>query len=283
MMSDENASPVFMGDNSDPQMQQAYERARATFRYFWRELSWERRRIIPALQMAAIKAPFWDETDQTGNIKVANQNPSSTVEQMWVGDLDFDGRTLRGTLLNAPNWLQSVARGDTVDLPFERLSDWMYVIDDQVFGGFTIQHLRSQMPPEERDNHDAAWGLNFGDPTVVRLVPTPPQRGQAVELSAVLAHWYSPQQSDFDEHPMSLAMAEKLREHLVENPDFVHDTNDDGWTYLHLEALAGNLAMVQVLLDAGADPTARTADGRTALQLAHTLGWERIVAYLASR
>lgn len=274
-MSDGNASPVFFGDNSDPEMQRACERARATFRYLWRELSWERRRIIPALNMAAIKAPFWDEPTE--------ENDPPTVEQMWVGDVDFDGLTLTGTLLNAPNWLQSVARGDTVRLPLDRLSDWMYVIDDQVFGGFTIQHLRSQMPPEERDNHDAAWGLNFGDPSVVRLMPHPPGRGEPVEPSATLSNWYPAEQTDFDEHPMSLAMAEKLREHLAEHPEFIHQCGEDGWTYLHQEALAGNLATVQVLLEAGADRQARTADGRTALQLAHALGWERIVALLSQR
>jgi uncharacterized protein YegJ (DUF2314 family) len=274
-MSEGNASPVYFGDNSDPELQRAYERARATFRYLWRELSWERRRILPALDMAAIKAPFSDEaTDETD---------SPPVEQMWVGDIDFDGRTLTGTLLNSPNWLQSVARGDTVRVPLERLSDWMYVIDGQVFGGYTIQYLRERMSPEERHQHDAAWGLNFGDPAVVRLVPAPPGRGEAVADSAILSRWYSPEQTDFDEHPMSLTMAETLRKHLAENSDGVHSCDEDGWTYLHHEALAGNLASVQVLLQAGADPTACTPDGRTPLQLAHALGWEKIVAVLTSR
>jgi uncharacterized protein YegJ (DUF2314 family) len=49
-----------MFDDSDPEMQRAYESARATFRYFWREVAWERRRIIPALSLAAVKAPFSD-------------------------------------------------------------------------------------------------------------------------------------------------------------------------------------------------------------------------------
>jgi uncharacterized protein len=48
-MSESQPSRVFMFDNSDPEMQRAYENARATFRYFWREIAWERRRIVPAL------------------------------------------------------------------------------------------------------------------------------------------------------------------------------------------------------------------------------------------
>jgi len=49
-----------MFDDSDPEMQRAYENARANFRYFWREVAWERRRIVPALDLACVKAPFSD-------------------------------------------------------------------------------------------------------------------------------------------------------------------------------------------------------------------------------
>ena len=45
-------SKVFMSKDDDPEMQRAYENARATFRYFWREISWERRRIVPGLDLA---------------------------------------------------------------------------------------------------------------------------------------------------------------------------------------------------------------------------------------
>jgi hypothetical protein len=51
-------SKVFMFDDSDPEMQNAYLSARANFRYFWREVAWERRRIIPALDLACAKAPL---------------------------------------------------------------------------------------------------------------------------------------------------------------------------------------------------------------------------------
>ena len=36
---------VFLGDS--PEMRQASASAQRSFKYFWRELSWERRRIIP--------------------------------------------------------------------------------------------------------------------------------------------------------------------------------------------------------------------------------------------
>src|SRR5262249_31335210 len=59
-MSESQSSQVFMFNDSDPEMQCAYESARVTFRYFWREVAWERRRIISGLDLACVKAPFSD-------------------------------------------------------------------------------------------------------------------------------------------------------------------------------------------------------------------------------
>jgi ankyrin repeat protein len=44
--------------------------------------------------------------------------------------------------------------------------------------------------------------------------------------------------------------------------------------------LNGNTATVNVLLEAGADPDAVTNHGMTPLQLAKSLGWEKVVALL---
>src|SRR5262245_60992459 len=95
-------SKVFMFDNSNPEMQAAYLRARASFRYFWREVAWERRRIVPALDMECVKAPFSD--GEHG--KRVEGRPE--VEHMWMSEIDFDGRVVSGVLLNSPNWLQTV-------------------------------------------------------------------------------------------------------------------------------------------------------------------------------
>lgn len=51
---------VYYHKDNDPEMQKAIDEARATFRYFWREMSWEYRRIVPALDMSAVKVPFQD-------------------------------------------------------------------------------------------------------------------------------------------------------------------------------------------------------------------------------
>ncbi|WP_029629924.1 DUF2314 domain-containing protein [Zavarzinella formosa] len=266
-----SSSKVFMFDNNDPEMQQACENARASFRYFWREVSWERRRIIPALDMACVKTAFSDGEPEAGG----TDNPE--VEQMWLGDVDFDGEFVSGVLLNSPNWLKSVKAGDTARRPLGEISDWMYGISGEVFGAYTVNLLRSRMGRAERQEHDAAWGLNFGDPAKIRVAPEPNKGG------GLLKGWFGKKQPDSQEHPMSENMAATLRKQLKEDPSMLTVTDDRGWTFLHQEALAGNAATVKTLLEAGADPKAATHDGKTPLQLARSLGWEKVAALLAAR
>ena len=268
-MSESQSSPVFMFDNSDPEMQRAYEAARLTFRYFWREVAWERRRIVPGLDLACVKAPFCD-----GRGKEADGAPRS--EHMWLADVDFDGELVTGALFNSPSWVTSVKKGDSVRVPLNTISDWIYAISGAAFGGYTVNLMRSRMEPQERQEHDAAWGLNFGDPSKVRVIPEQGKGG------GLLRSWFSGQSAHTQEHPMSVNMAASLKKQLAKDPSLISSTNDRGWSLLHHEALAGSAPTVKVLLEAGADPTRQTNDGKTPLQLAQSLGWDNVVALLTS-
>ena len=269
-MSESQPSRVFMFDDSDPEMQRANENARATFRYFWREVAWERRRIIPALDLACVKAPFSDGEQ-------GRRTPNTPeVEQMWMSEVDFDGRFVSGVLLNAPNWLKTVKAGDAVRIPLGQISDWMYAISGEVFGAYTVNLLRSRMGGRERQEHDSAWGLNFGDPTKIRVTPEP-NKG-----TAFLKSWFGKRQAATGEHPMSENMAASLKDQLAKDLTLVSAKDERGWTFLHQEALTGSSPTVKILLEAGADPNAVTNHGMTPLQLAQSLGWDKVVALLMS-
>jgi ankyrin repeat protein len=79
---------------------------------------------------------------------------------------------------------------------------------------------------------------------------------------------------------MSEGMAGKLKEQLSKNRSLISSKDDRGRTLLHQEALAGNVATVQVLLAAGADRNALTSNGMTPLALAQSLGWRKVVEVL---
>ncbi|MCA9607961.1 MAG: DUF2314 domain-containing protein [Myxococcales bacterium] len=232
---------------SDAEMQAASDRAQQTFKYFWRELTWEYRRIVPGCAVKMVKIGF-----PTG--RPADPGPSH--EHMWVDRIDFDGLRVYGTLNNQPNWIAGLNEGDAVDVPLAQVSDWIYSRDDQVFGGFTVHLIRSRMGAAEQRSHDEAWGYDFSGPP--QLAPGSPD----------------------DEHPMSENMAPVYRDQLAGDTSPARFVDQNGWTQLHHFALGGSHAIVDVLLHAGADPSAKTPDGRTARDLAVAMGWPRVVARL---
>jgi uncharacterized protein YegJ (DUF2314 family) len=230
------SSPTFHASSDD--LAGARQGARETFKYFWRELSWEGRRIVPRFDLMCVKLEFED---------------AGRIEYMWIDEVDFDGELVSGRLMNAPNELTNVNAGDAVRTRLsDRFWDWMLAGAEGVLGAFTVQAMRAAMSEEDRSEHDEAWGLEFGDPRRVTLPA-----------------------SD-DDHPMAINVAASLEEYLVKNPGAVREHDDAGVTMLHREALAGNADIVRILLARGADHAARTRGGKTPLALARALGWPKV-------
>ena len=264
-----------------PGMREAIRRARESFPFFWRELSWEYRRIIPGLDFFAIKLPFAVLQPQPGQPE---------VEHMWVGDVFFDGLTLSGTLLNDAHAIPSLQKGTDVSAPLDQLEDWMYLSTGVLCGGFTVQALRANMAEDERQAHDKAWGLPFPAPQLCNItpyavdVPQPPKGISRLWKKAApppgLCYAVALTQARTQEHPMSENMRESIARDLQQQPAMATQVLDDGWTLLQKDALGGNLVPVQALLAQGADRTARTPQGQTALELAEAMGWDRVAALL---
>lgn len=264
---------IFLFDGDDAAMRHAYEAAQRSFKYFWRELSWERQRIVPGLDMSMVKLPFSDGPRTDGKPE---------YEHMWIGDVDFDGDMLSGQLLNSPNWLSSVRKGDSVRTPFSRLTDWMMTADGLAYGGLTVNVIRAKMGNAERKQHDDAWGLDFGDPNNIRFEITRGAKPKTGFLSGLFGSRpkSANQHGGFRDHPMCINMLEKIEAQLKADSAIAGTADKEGWTLLHREALAGNFGVVKLLVGYGADVAARTGSGRTASELARNMGWSEIAEYL---
>jgi uncharacterized protein YegJ (DUF2314 family) len=247
-------NPIFYSKGDSPEMIQATDNAIDTFKYCWRELSWEARRIVPGLDFACVKVGF---------VQHFPGEEEPTVEHMWINDLYFDGENISGTLVNDPEALTNVQNGDAVTVPLRDISDWLFASMGKTYGGFTIHQLRSEMSPEDRAAHDEAWGLDFGDYNQIEVV-----RDQYTNPEHMI------------EHPMSLNMKDSFANFLQEYPKEITNADELGYTMLHREAIAGNKTSVEVLLQHGADATRKTASGKTALDFARQLGWEHVAALL---
>lgn len=247
-------SKIFFAKGDSPEMITAFEKAQETFKYFWRELSWEYRRIIPGLDVACVKVAFSQEFP-------GRDEPM--VEHMWINEVGFDGDHVSGILINDPNEITNVGKGEPITIPLNQVSDWLFSIDGRTYGGFTIHAMRAMMEPAEREEHDAAWELEFGDFNDVLIV-----------------HQQKEEPANLVEHPMSRNMKEKLVEFLSQNPEEIKGQDDAGYTMLHHETISGNLSSVEVLLEMGADKNIKTSEGKTALDFAKQLKWDHIIPVL---
>ena len=248
-MNKEEEKKVFYAQQNEL-MKQASKDAQKNFKYFWRELYWEYRRIIPAHDFALVKIPF-EQTFEGLNEPV--------IEHMWINNINFDGETITGELVNTPNRLTNIKNGDFVTRKIKEISDWMISIHGKTYGGFTIQVMRSGMNDAERKNHDNAWGLDFGDYNKPLLV------FEQIENPENLI-----------EHPMSVNMGDKVREFLNNNPKELTKVDENGLNLLHKEAIAGNKTNIDVLLELGADKSVKSSHGKTALDYAESMNWEHI-------
>ncbi len=176
---------------------------------------------------------------------------------MWTNEVYFDGETISGTLINQPNELTNISNGDPVSNPLNQISDWLFSIEGNTYGGFNYsRNAFHDVFAEEREEHDTAWGLHFGDYNDILVVNK--QKEQPENLV---------------EHPMSRNMKEeKLIEFLQQHPGELNGQDDAGYTLLHRETISGNLSSVEVLLQMGADKSAKTNHGKTALDFARSIG-----------
>ena len=243
---------IFYADGENPKMIEAYKKAQETFKYFWRELSWEYRRIVPGLDVACVKLAFTQEIDG-----------ETVVEHMWINDVNFDGENIYGILVNDPDELTNVNNGDEIAIPLNQISDWLFAIDGKTYGAFTTHAMRSEMSDEEREDHDAAWGLEFGDFNDIEVVSDQKENPE-----------------NLIEHPMSINMKESLIEFLKNNPEEITGEDDLGYTFLHREAIAGNSSSVEIIVASGADLKAKNQFGKTALDYAKELKWDHLLPLL---
>ncbi|MEM7349773.1 MAG: DUF2314 domain-containing protein [Acidobacteriota bacterium] len=130
------AASIFGTENDDEAMDAAMEQARETFDFFVEQL----------------RAAGPDQRDFF--VKVGLRE-GDLIEHLWVAELQAVGDAVEGTLQNQPYALQGYAQGQRVTVERDDLSDWSYVENDKLRGGFTLRLLRERMSPEDRAAFDA--------------------------------------------------------------------------------------------------------------------------------
>ncbi|OWU89184.1 DUF2314 domain-containing protein [Flavobacterium sp. WLB] len=136
----ENEPAIYGVESEDKEMNAAIEKANQTLNDFNIGLS------NPKAQSQALKVAFTD---------------SNGTEHMWVGNVEFNNGKYSGILNNDPEFVTEYKAGDKIDIDSSKISDWMYIENGKLFGGYTIKVLRNRMTYEERKQFDAESGMQI--------------------------------------------------------------------------------------------------------------------------
>jgi len=72
------------------------------------------------------------------------------VEHMWLSDVWFSGNRFHGYVDNMPRKVKGLKMGDRVSVNPTEISDWAFVQNGQLVGGYTIRVLYAELSPEGR-------------------------------------------------------------------------------------------------------------------------------------
>ena len=134
--------PVSYVEGDDPQMVAAINQARATVDQF----------------IAALNNPTDVQADFSIKLPVTD---GDQVEHMWLSDVRYADGKFTGQIANEPLELTNVALGDDAEIARDQISDWMYVDDGRLMGGYTIRRVRDSMPADERREFDQSVPFTF--------------------------------------------------------------------------------------------------------------------------
>ena len=83
-------------------------------------------------------------------VKAAFPSGSNSQEHIWLINPTFSGGIVSGVVNNEPVDVPSIKLGQQVSAPEAHVSDWLYLQDGVLHGGFTLRVLLERMSPEER-------------------------------------------------------------------------------------------------------------------------------------
>ena len=122
---------VLNSSDDDPRMKAAIAEARKTWPEFVKAFEDKPKNS----ESFAVRFPFKSGDQQ---------------ESMWVEVTSVSKDTVRGKLANEPVWSKDLRIGDEVTGKVAELTDWLYLTDGQIVGGYTVRVLTMQQEDSEK-------------------------------------------------------------------------------------------------------------------------------------
>jgi uncharacterized protein YegJ (DUF2314 family) len=133
----EGPGDTYTVNSNDPEMTKASEKAMQTLYQF----------------DLALK----NKTDSQNNFSLKVRfTIDNGGEQLWIDDIQIENGNYTGVVGNRPYWIKGLHLGDTIKVNKPDITDWMYLENNILHGGYTTRLLRNRMSSSERKDFDAA-------------------------------------------------------------------------------------------------------------------------------
>ena len=83
-------------------------------------------------------------------VKKPYPSKRSDAEHIWIGGVHEVGDHLEGRIENEPYGTTEVKFGQLVSVKLNEISDWRYLEDNRLIGGYTIRYFYDRMSQAEK-------------------------------------------------------------------------------------------------------------------------------------
>ena len=130
-------------DDKDAQLERASRHARRTVGEF----------------ITAVQNPKPGQHDfQVKKLFVAKDG--SKFEHIWLADIHFNGNRLVGVVDNKPAYIQGLKIGAKASVNPDEITDWSYVDNGHLVGGYTIRVIYTELSAQEKQDFEKEAGFH---------------------------------------------------------------------------------------------------------------------------
>ncbi len=94
-------------------------------------------------------------------VKKRYSTPDGDGEHIWIGGVKLVNGYYKGIINNDVEKTTEVKYGDTVLVGKNEITDWMYIDNNVLKGGYTIREIRSHLNKEQQDKMDKELGCKI--------------------------------------------------------------------------------------------------------------------------
>jgi uncharacterized protein YegJ (DUF2314 family) len=85
------------------------------------------------------------------------------VEHIWLSNVEFVGNRFQGRVDNEPRKIRGLKLGQLVSVNPDEISDWLYVDNGRLVGGYTVRVHYNELSPEQKQKFDREADFKMGN------------------------------------------------------------------------------------------------------------------------